>query len=162
MKKKQHVTDIIFILSLFCAFAVMALFVVVLGANVYKGISADMTANYNARTSVAYLSEKVRQNDVAGGVGVRTLGENNALVLVQDVEGATYETWIYVADGVLREVTVAAGTQVQTGDGQEIMELERLAFHRDNGSLIGIEAIDTDGNVFESAVNYRSAESGSR
>ncbi len=162
MKKKQHVTDIIFILSLFCAFAVTALFVVVLGANVYKGISADMTTNYNARTSVVYVSEKVRQNDMAGDIGVRALGDSDALVLVQDVRGAKYETWIYAADGALREVTVASGTQVRAGDGQEIMELDQLVLRQENESLIGIVATDTNGNVFESAVSYRSTESGNK
>lgn len=160
MEKKQHVTDIVFILSLFCVFAVMALFVVVLGANVYQGISADMAANYNARTSIAYLGEKVRQNDVAGGVDLREVDGGDALVLVQQVEGREYETWIYVSDGMLREVTVAAGTQVHAGDGQEIMELNTLVLGREDGNLIGMEATDADGNVFKSAVSYRSGESG--
>ena len=74
MKRSRHATDLIFVLSLFCLFTVLSLFVVIQGADVYQGISREMSANYSARGTVAYLTEKVRQNDPGkrrGGQGNR-------------------------------------------------------------------------------------------
>lgn len=157
---QQHVTDIVFVLSLFCVFAVLALFVVVLGANVYRNIAGDMDVNYNMRTSIAYLSEKVRQNDSAGSVEIRDVGGNDALVLTQQAADDSYETWIYAQGKKLREVTVAAGKKITPGDGQEIMDLSRLQLRKTDEGLIRMEITDMQGNTFESAVFLRSTESG--
>ena len=157
---QQHATDIVFVLSLFCVFAVLVLFVVVFGANVYQGIAKDMDENYNTRTSVAYLSEKMRQNDVRGSVEIREVGNSDALVLIQKVNENSYETWIYVQGGKLWEVTVAAGKEVAPGDGQEIMDLSGLQLTEVSENLIRIDATDTEGNTFGSAVFLRSMESG--
>ena len=46
MKRSRHATDLIFVLSLFCLFTVLSLFVVIQGADVYQGISREMSANY--------------------------------------------------------------------------------------------------------------------
>ena len=61
VKRSRHATDLIFVLSLFCLFTVLSLFVVIQGADVYQGISREMSANYSARGTVAYLTEKVRR-----------------------------------------------------------------------------------------------------
>ena len=77
---RRHITDIIFLLSLLCVFAVTAVFVVIFGADVYKGISQRMQDNGNMRSSITYLSEKVRQND-SGGVRLGAVGQSDALIL---------------------------------------------------------------------------------
>ncbi len=151
MDRKQHAIDIIFVLSLFCVFAVLALFVVVLGANVYKGISEDMTKNFDARTSVAYLSEKIRQNDVLGGISVRDAGGMDALVLSQNAGGEVYETWVYVQDGWLREVTVSAGTDAIQMGGERVMELADMQIEQKDG-LFDIEVEDVSGNRYTGMV----------
>ncbi len=40
----------------------------------------EMSANYSARGTVAYLTEKVRQNDRENGVAVKEIGGEPALV----------------------------------------------------------------------------------
>lgn len=147
MNRKQHAIDIIFVLSLFCVFAVLALFVVVLGANVYKGISVDMTKNYDTRTSVAYLSEKIRQNDMQGGISIGTVDGADALVLKQEADGQTYETWVYVKDGWLSEVTIASGTDITQVAGEHVMELAYMDISMD-GKLFDISVEDMSGNRY--------------
>ncbi len=111
MKNRAGIINILFVLSLFCVFAVTALLVVILGANVYKGISSNMQDHYGARVSVSYITEKVRQSDETGGVDLREMEEGPALVLIQAVGGYTYETWIYAEAGFLKEATVEAGQE---------------------------------------------------
>lgn len=153
---KQHITDIIFVLSLFCVFAVLALFVVVLGADVYKGISGHMSENYNARTSVTYVTEKIRQNDYQGYVSIDEVGQESALVITQEIEDNVYETWIYVANGELKEIMVNQGDEVRVGDGQTIMSLKSMELERQENGLVQVRVEDMDGNGFSSAVYMKS------
>lgn len=161
-QKKQHIVDIVFVLCLFCVFAILSLFIVVMGASVYKGISKDMTANYNARSSLTYLTEKIRQNDSASSVEIGTLGGETALVLTEVVQDREYETWIYVSDGALYEVAVTAGTQVSLGDGQMVTELSDFEIERLDDHLMRIRAVDLDGNTFETMLHTKSAIIGMR
>ncbi len=156
-RKKQHVIDIVFVLCLFCVFAILSLFVVVMGANVYQGISADMTENYNVRSSVTYLTEKIRQNDIQGGVSLREFDGKNALVLTDNLEGQKYETWIYAKDGALYEILITAGTEIAPGDGQMITEIADLQMESLGDSLLKVTAVDLDGNMFGSMIHTKSA-----
>jgi hypothetical protein len=131
----------------------MALFVVVLGANVYKGITENMTENYNVRTSILYITEKIRQNDTGGSVDIREVGGNDALVLTQEMEGKQYETWIFVDGGELCEVLVSQGTEVTPGFGQPIMELKELRLDYAGSSLLDVQVVDADGYGHGSMVN---------
>lgn len=152
MERKRHVTDIVISLSLFCVFAVLALFVVVLGANVYKGISRDMQANTDARSSIIYLTEKVRQTGEPGQVEIGAVGGSPALILYQHEGGQAYATWIFVSEGQLREVTLEKGRQAEVQDGQQIMALQALELHMAGGDLMQIAATGQDGQVYEGAV----------
>lgn len=147
MEEEGHVTDLLFTLALFCVFAASALLVVLMGANVYKQTAAGMAQNYNTRTSISYLAEKIRQNDVANGIKIESIDGKDALVLEQTVGKSTYQTWIYSSDGMLREVMVAAGTKVEAADGQPIMEIENLQVEQDIPGMISLTATDLDGKV---------------
>ena len=57
-----------FVLALFGVFAVSALALVTIGADVYQHTVEDMGVNYESRTAVSYIMEKVRQNDTADSI----------------------------------------------------------------------------------------------
>ena len=88
--QKGHVVDFLFTLALFCVFAASALMVVVIGANVYRQTVRGMDSNYDSRTSLTYLTEKVRQNDAANAVTIRSVGDSPALVLSQQAGERTF------------------------------------------------------------------------
>lgn len=48
VKRSRHATDLIFVLSLFCLFTVLSLFVVI-QERMFTRISREMSANYSAR-----------------------------------------------------------------------------------------------------------------
>lgn len=160
MKQKRHATDLIFVLSLFCLFTVLSLFVVIQGADVYQGISQEMDANYSARGTVAYLTEKVRQNDRENGVAIKEISGEPALVFSSEANGSIYETWSYLYEGSLREVTVKQGAEIVPESGQSIMELSDLRLELQGGRLLRIIATDTENRVYESAVCLQSGDSG--
>ena len=146
MRQQSHVVDVLFSLALFCVLTATALLVVVLGANVYKQTVAGMTQNYNTRTSISYLAEKIRQNDAAGCIAIGEVGAD-ALILEQKAEQSDYQTWIYSSSGKLCEVMVAGGTNVKAADGQPIMDLADLKIDWDAQGMLQLTATDIDGAV---------------
>ena len=97
-----------FVLSLFCLFTVLSLFVVIQGQMFTRGFPGDERQLQRPGT-VAYLTEKVRQNDRENGVAVKEIGGEPALVFSEEIGGEVYETWSYLYGGSLREITVKRG-----------------------------------------------------
>ena len=95
MKGKQenhHIVDVLFVLALFCVFAVSALILLLIGANVYQKTVNDMDANYNGRTAVSYITEKIRQNDSDSAVSVGTLMGKPSIIPVSYTHLRAHET----------------------------------------------------------------------
>ena len=120
MQRKHSIIDLFFTLTLFCVFAVSALIVVVIGANVY-------------RSTVAYVTEKVRENDRAGSVQLGILPCDSsvpALSLIRYGEPQSIRTYIYFYDGALRELatTDAYAVNLDPSTGQVVAELENELF----------------------------------
>ena len=143
MPQTRRMVQTFFTLLLVAAFALLALFAVMTGANVYRNTAAAAEENYAARTSLLYVTEKLRQCGGAPCATVGTVGGVDALVLRQTVEGNDVLTYIYAADGALREVVALSGVAVNVRDGQPIMELSALRLSEANGLLtIQTEAAD--------------------
>ena len=66
----SHVIDLIFPIALFFVFAASSLSVLILAADIYASTTNRMAANDQNRTVLAYISEKIRQNDAQGAVGM--------------------------------------------------------------------------------------------
>ena len=153
-RRGGHIVDLLFTLALLCVFAASSLMVVMIGANVYKGTVRGMDRNYDMRTSLSYISEKIRQNDVAGGVFVSELEGQNALVLVQDISGSVYETWIYSDAGALKELLVKQGSATREA-GREIMKLQSFTAELVDGTL-SLYVTASDGSTAELMQSLRS------
>lgn len=138
-EKKHHIVDILFILALFCVFAVSALMLSVLGSNVYQKTVESMSENHSSRTAIAYITEKVRQNDVFDSVSITTLQGVDALALSQTVEDIPYCTYLYLHDGCLKELFVRTDIQVSSDlltAGTEILEAEDFSLEQVTPSLL--------------------------
>ena len=95
-KRNKSIVDFLFILALFGAFAITALFVVLFGAQIYKNTVSNMNTNFEKRTAMSYLTEKIRSHDYTGGADVADLkslredGEHSVLKLYQDIGDKRY------------------------------------------------------------------------
>ncbi len=143
---KKSAIELLFVLGLFGIYTIISLFVAVIGADVYRGNVEESEANYNMRTSVLYLTEKVRQNQVVEGIRIDVVGDSQALVLSEEINDKIYETWIYIEDGQLSEVLVPADTMIVPGIGQSIMPLSTLTFSQEE-NLLHIAVTDLAGNI---------------
>lgn len=126
IKIRRHTVDVLFTLALFCVLAASSLLVAVLGAQVYEGIANRMSDHYTSRTTLSYLVNKIRQNDLSGSIWLGELGDGTALVMEETLEGEQYQTWIYRSGGELRELLTRADNPIRPEDVQAIMPLEHL------------------------------------
>ncbi len=106
-REKKHIVDILFVLALFLVFTLSTLTLVLFGANIYQNTVNSMEDNYNARTVCSYISEKFRSNDSAGGISIGSIDGQPSLILNQEINDASYSTYIYEYDGYLRELFVS-------------------------------------------------------
>jgi hypothetical protein len=132
-----------FTITLLGVFALAALFVAVMGAQVYAHSADKMQANFDTRTSLVYIAEKVRQCP-GENFSIEQLDGADALVLREQHEDRDYESWIYVYDEKMYEVLIASGNTVSPGDGEAIMDLKSMKVEYD-GSLLTITVENPEG-----------------
>lgn len=147
---RHHIVDILFVLALFSVFAVSALVLVTIGANVYQNTVQDMESNFDSRTAMAYLTEKIRQNDSTGAVSIGELEGVEALLLEQEIEGENYITYLYFHEGSLKELFIREGTDLVGSPlmaGQTIMPLSALKLEQVSPSLYSFEMTTSGGEV---------------
>ena len=119
-------------LLLFAVFAVCVLSVLLTGAGAYRRLTERDQAAFEDRTAARYVTTRIRQADRAEGVLLRQFDGVDALVLVEQIDGAHYETWIYCYDGQLRELFVGEDALVQPEAGEMILPMESLTARWDD------------------------------
>lgn len=158
MIKKGHKfksIDILFALLLFSIFAMAVLMVLLSGGRIYKSVVADMTKQYEGRTSISYLTTKIHRCDAESSVRVGTFGESDALYLSEGGDdGKIYETIIYLHDGKVREQYVEKGNSFNPAAGMPILEVRTIHFSAEKDDLILIE-YETDQGFFKTYVHLR-------
>ncbi len=158
-RRGRSIVDMLFILALFAVFMISALFIVLFGARIYKKIVSDSDINYNARTSIAYISEKLRQHDSDGSVEVIFDGDRPVLRLTETYNELTYFTYLYESDGALREVTTPSEYDPVYSAGQNILYVNSFNVEKINDSLYRFMIKDVDDNKIDFYVaHYSGAE----
>ena len=139
-QKSRHMIDILFTLALFGVFAICALMVVMMGAEVYRKGVQDMQNNFDTRTSLSYIATKLRRGDTEGAVSTPKLNGEDALMIEENIDGIKYATWIYCYDGKLREVFTLKELMPNLTDGQPIMEIDSVEFSKTSSGAVVITA----------------------
>ena len=153
MGKKSHSVNLIFTVLLLGIFALAAIFVAVMGAKVYANSADKLHANFDTRTSIIYISEKIRTN-AGDNYSVREINGSPAIVLTENMDDMAFESWIFVADERLCEITVVKGDTVMPGAAQQIMDLKSLDARIKNGG-IEITVVTIAGNVNSTFISGR-------
>ncbi len=148
--KSHHIIDAVFILCLMFLFVLSALSLITLGAGIYKKNVSAMAHNYNQRTACAYITEKVRQSDNNGAIHVENIFSQNTLVLQENIDGVTYNTYIYDYDGYLMELYARADLKTfYPQSGQKILEINSFDIEEISDSLLFVDMV-VDGGERES------------
>lgn len=165
-RRNKSIVDFLFILALFGAFAITALFVVLFGSRVYKTTVSNMNTNYEKRTAMSYLTEKIRSHDYTGGVevtdvnGTSASDDHSVLKLYQEMGGKRYITYLYVADGYLKEFTADEEYDFDYTSGTDILAVDDFSVRKESDSMYHFSIEDTNGEKTEFFVTLYSGTDG--
>lgn len=143
--RRRHVIDLLFPIALFLVLAASSLFLVILAANVYQKSVAWEESNYESRTCLSYVTEKIRQNDENGGVAVGTFDGVPCLMLYRTFGEQSYVTYLYSYEGQLRELFVQEGVSMKASDGQGILAVDNFTVAQQEEGIFRISCMDEDG-----------------
>ena len=154
--KQNHKIEIIFPIMLLFIFAISALVVTLFATRVYEKTVNNTLRNDSARTAVAYVTEKIHQNDVSSAIELRDIGGSQALCINKTANGKQYVSYIYFDDGKLKELYASRDMDVNKSLGTEICELKSVSRNSAGNSLYRINCEDANGNTYSSVVGIRS------
>lgn len=160
-KKSQRGAEQLFPSLLFFVFVLCAVFTILIGSRVYENIRERDNASFRTDTALAYMTNKVRQGDIADSVEIRMEGDTQILVLTSVLEDMEFETWIYQMDGGLYELFTMTDSGLDTSAGQRIMDCGPVSFSMDgtdNGETMLTISLDDDARYAE--ILLRSSEKG--
>ena len=143
--RSSHVIDLIFPIALFFVFAASSLSVLILAANIYASTTSRLAANDQNRTALAYISEKIRQNDTQGAVGLSVIDGTDCLTMSAVYNGTPCTTYIYEYEGMLKELFINDGVPVTLKDGKDIMEIASLSMEQLDERVYQFISVDSDG-----------------
>lgn len=153
--RQSHMVDFLFPVALLFVFAVSSLAVILMATEVYRSTTENSSLNYTARTSMAYISEKIHQNDIGGEVSVVDHNGCDALVLQQDLNGTTYKTYIYMYENELKELFARDGLEFPAEMGKTILAVEDFSIHEIKDGVFRFSCTDTDGQEASTIVAIR-------
>lgn len=155
--RKNHIIDSVFVICLMLLFLLSALSIIALGASIYRKNTKSMETNYSHRVAIAYITEKMRQSDVNGGIHVEEIFGKNALVMTQDVGGTDYNTYIYEYDNNLMELYARADLDnFYPQSGQVILAIDSLAISEVSDNMFSASIVLPDGTTHSLYLTKRS------
>lgn len=140
--ERRHMVDVLFVLTLFCVFAVCSILLIAVGAKVYQNTLDSMETHFTSTTSLSYITEKIRQNDYAEKVCIEEFGGNDALVLLSEYNDDEYCTYIYSYAGQLKELFTKKNITLSPEAGRNILEISEFSVTEVEDGLFEITLVD--------------------
>lgn len=156
--RSRHVIDFIFPIALFFVFAASSLVVLILAADIYGSTTNQLQANDENRTALAYISEKIRQNDAGGAPEIATVEGIECLALTADYNDVPHTTYIYEYEGMLKELFARDDASVSLKDGKDIMEISSLTILQIDDRLYQFITVDSQDREDSLVVSERSVQ----
>lgn len=157
-RSKNHSVDTVFVLTLFCAFAISVLLVLVFGTKAYSAIRKDTDETYFCRTALSFIGEKLRNGDESGSVSLGEHCGQPALVIGKTYNDVLFNTYIYYYDGNIYELLCRKGIELEVDAGNVIISASALSFERKGENLLKINYTDTAGLSQSLLISLRSKE----
>lgn len=127
-KKSRSGAEQLYPALLFFVFLLCTVFTILIGSRVYENIRERDRLSFETDTALAYITNKVRQGDIADSIAVREENGQQFLVFTSVFDGIEYETLIYHMDGGLYELFALAENDLDVTAGQRIMDCDVMQF----------------------------------
>jgi len=132
--------DTVFVIIIFCVFAVSVLMVLMLGASVYRNMIETSREGQDERVVLSYIWTKVKNTDDNENVYIGDFHGIPALSIDEKLGGTLYRTVIYHFNGWVYELFSEADLNFYPEDGIRITRLASLSFQELDNGLIQVSA----------------------
>lgn len=156
----RHMIDSLFVLLLFCVFAVSSVILILFGADIYQKTVSSMNDNYASRTCTAYITEKIRQSDTCDAIRIDDSLGYERLLMTRSINGLEYATSLYEHDGYLYELFARTDIELSADAGQPVIALTSLKFEFISDNLLKICFCDETDKMTKLYVNLHCGKSG--
>ena len=137
MRAKSRV-DTVFVLLVFCVFAVSVFLVLILGGSTYRNMIDIAQEGQNERIVLSYIRTKTRHIDDNGGIMVGYFGGVPSLMLMEDLGGIAFVTRIYWYNGWVYELFHEYGIDFAPDEGVPLLRADSLSFTTLEGGMIRV------------------------
>ncbi len=146
---QNHVIHFLFPIALFFMFAALSFTLILFSADSYANITNSVTSTEDARTTFAYLSNKLNQSDSDGAISIGTFQGRDSVVIKATESSEIYYTYIYEENNILYELFIKDGTTIDPTLGTPLMEVEGFSIKELNETLYSLSYSSTEGEMFE-------------
>jgi hypothetical protein len=129
---------IVFVLIVFCIFAMSVLIVLMLGAGTYRNVTDISRDGQDERTVLSYIWAKIKNSDDAGKVYVGVYYGSPALFIDEEFSGISFSTVVYHYDGWVYEIFSETGLDLYPSDGERVIRIDDLVFEEYEHGLIKV------------------------
>jgi hypothetical protein len=140
--------DTVFVLLIFCVFAVSVFLVLMLSGSTYKNMNDIAADGQNERIAMSYIRTKVRKTDTLGSVSVGDFGGVRSLMLTEDLGGRFFVTRIYYYDGWLYELFHETDNELTPEDGVPVIQIGGLEIDMSENGLLNIRTAFGEVSIF--------------
>lgn len=141
MNKNKHVIDMIFPIALFFVFISSCFIVLILSFHTYRKAVQLEQSNYQTRTALPYITQKIHQNDLIDSVSLQQIDQKDVLVLKSSYSQGKYTTYLYEDKGYLKELFISNQLEFDKDDGKKIMPASHLKMQQINPYLYHFSCI---------------------
>ncbi|MCL2151521.1 MAG: DUF4860 domain-containing protein [Oscillospiraceae bacterium] len=147
-KNRRRRIDTIFVMIIFCVFAVSVLMVLMLGAKIYENVTAMSRDGYADHSILSYIWTKIKNSDDAGRIYIGEFSGLPALFIEEQYGQIQYITTIYEYNGWIYELFCEIGLDFLPEDGVQIAEHGSLTFDMYENGLIKVSSYAKDLLIF--------------
>jgi len=126
--ENKRSVDTVFVLLIFCGFAISVLLVLLLSGSIYQNISDMTREGEGERIALSYIRTRIRNFDQAGAISVGEFNGIPALLFEEELGGNHFTTTIYIYDGWVRELFHETAVPFEPEDGTPLIRADYLGF----------------------------------
>lgn len=153
----SHQIGTLFTFALVAVFAILALFLAVVGIEDYQSVLDIASLNNDVRVSIGYIANKIRTCDEAGNVEIFEINGQKLLRLRQVEGGDEYNSCIYFYEGTLCEQPYGQeDEEFMLEDGEALVSVKAFEIDMDEKGLVSISVTTEDEKVHGVKIAVRS------
>ena len=138
MRNSQNKVDSVFVLMVFCVFAVSVFLVLMLSGSTYANMVDISSTGQDERIALSYIRTRVRNADEAGSISISDFNGLSALTLSEEFGGINFVTLIYLYNGWVHELFFEEGLDFRPENGTALIRSNSLNFEFVENGLIRV------------------------